>query len=156
MRHLVLATVVLGLVASSALWAAAPTEADVEVALRAHLRIPAAAAVPQHISAFVDLNDDGVVDAIVLMDDHKYCGSGGCTLEILRGGASGLKFVSGTTLVLRPISVSPHKSKGWYDILVGSRYVETARLTFDGRRYSLSAERSASSKDEGSPRIVNF
>lgn len=45
---------------------------------------------PEEFSyGLVDLNDDGVSDAIVLVRDRWYCGSGGCALLIFQGKPDG-------------------------------------------------------------------
>lgn len=147
MRRLVVLMTLLGLFQVSTSLAAAPSEADVDAALRARLKIAPGNSVPEHKSAFVDLNDDGKLDAVVFLTDPDSCGSGGCTLEIFKGTSSGLKGVSGTTLVREPIYMSPRKVKGWHVLVVESRYVGMATVRFDGRRYSVSAEKKASNSD---------
>ena len=39
--------------------------------------------------ALVDLNNDGILDAVVLLTGHYWCGSGGCSMLILRGRPGG-------------------------------------------------------------------
>jgi hypothetical protein len=54
---------------------------------------------PAFTYSLVDLNDDGILDAVVLLNDPRYCGSGGCTLLILAGTASGFDVLSSSTVV---------------------------------------------------------
>ena len=86
--------------------------------------------------ALADLNGDGIPDAIVYRSDR--CGSGGCNLEIYRGTASGFDFVSGTTLVFRPVRVLPEHRYGRATLIVDSRYEGAVLLRYNGKRYPLS------------------
>jgi putative lipoprotein len=74
---------------------------------------------PSFKFALVDLNDDGVLDAVVLITDR--CGSGGCNMLILRGTAGGFTVVSGSTITNEPIKVSPELHHGWHTLLVSVR-----------------------------------
>jgi hypothetical protein len=74
--------------------------------------------VPSYKYALVDLNDDGVGDAVVLITDHQYCGSGGCSLVIFQGVAGGFKLVSSSTITREPILLLPEKRYGWHTLSV--------------------------------------
>jgi hypothetical protein len=50
---------------------------------------------PSFDFALVDLDDDGNSDALVLLKDPNWCGTGGCTLLILRGKGGGLQSAGG-------------------------------------------------------------
>jgi hypothetical protein len=139
MQCRVLAAVLTGMVWAVSSAAHSSAAEDVDAALRAHFRFTSAQLTPQHALAEIDLDGDGLQDAVVLLTDKEFCGSGGCTLEVFKGTHAGLHFVSGTTLVLPPILVLPTKSHGWRTLITGSRYIGHARLDFNGHRYPVSA-----------------
>ena len=91
--------------------------------------------------ALVDLNGDGVLDAIVLITDRNYCGSGGCNLAILRGIGSTYSYVSGSTISRAPIRVLTESRKGWKSLSVwvsgGGVQPNNALMQFNGQRYPL-------------------
>jgi hypothetical protein len=91
--------------------------------------------------ALVDLNGDGISDAIVLFKGPENCGSGGCTLEIFRGTKQGFKFISGSTISREPIQVLPEKRFGWQSFVVsvsgGGAKPCAALMRFDGQKYPL-------------------
>jgi hypothetical protein len=68
--------------------------------------------------ALVDLNGDGILDAIVLFKGPENCGSAGCTLEILRGAKQGFEFMSGSTSSREPIQILAEKYFGWHSFTV--------------------------------------
>jgi hypothetical protein len=71
--------------------------------------------------ALEDLNGDGRPDAIVLMSDSDWCGSGGCTMLIFRGVENGFAFVSKSTVTSSPIRVSKNSVRGWRTLIVSSK-----------------------------------
>jgi len=85
--------------------------------------------------ALVDLNGDGRDDAIVLMSDSGWCGSGGCTMLIFQGVDGGFEYVCSSTVTSAPIRVSKKIVRGWRSLIVFSkgkgdvamRFTETAR-----------------------------
>src|SRR5215469_10902374 len=79
------------------------------------------AAAPHFEYALVDLNGDGVPDAIVRLTARDWCGSGGCTMLIFRGRAQGFTFVAKATIAQKPIKVSPEIQHGWHTLLVPVR-----------------------------------
>lgn len=87
-----------------------------------------------------DLNGDGVKDALVLLSGPYWCGSGGCTLLVFQGEKDGkAKFVSDTSLVRGPITISDEKSSGWSDLVFmlsgGGAKAGDVALKFDGKGY---------------------
>ena len=100
-------------------------------------------------SAFIDLNQDGVLDALVLLGSSNWCGSGGCTLLVFQGEGDGVlmdqelnnefRLVSKITLVQQPVIVSTNQTNGWRDLLLqmsgGGAPVGTVALQFDGEAY---------------------
>lgn len=94
----------------------------------------------EYLAAFVDLNGDGVDEAIVYLTGHLWCGSGGCnTLVLARDGAS-WRTVTMMTITRTPIRVLANASSGWRNISVwveggGIRPGYEAELKFDGKTY---------------------
>jgi len=96
---------------------------------------------PSFKYTLVDLNDDGIRDAIVLITDPDYCGSGGCSMLIVRGTSKGFRLVSSSTISRSPIFVSTERRYGWRTLLVtvgggGARYGQVV-MRFNGTRYPL-------------------
>ncbi len=112
--------------------------APLVAAVRAHFDLAEGSIVPKHRYALVDLDGDGIPDAVILVTDRAYCGSDGCTLEIFRGTVDGFTFVSGSTLTLEPIRLSREASHGWRTLIVATRHRGNVLMRFDGRRYPLS------------------
>jgi hypothetical protein len=91
--------------------------------------------------ALVDLNGDGIPDAIVLFNGPQDCGSGGCSLEILRGTEQGFQFISKSTISREPIQILTEKRFGWRSFTVsvrgGGSKPCTALMRFNGQKYPL-------------------
>ena len=90
--------------------------------------------------AFVDLNDDGITEALVYLSGPEWCGSGGCSLLILRSDGPSWKVITQTTVTQLPIRVLSAKANGWHDVTVwvrggGIQPGYEARLRFNGRKY---------------------
>jgi hypothetical protein len=65
--------------------------------------------------ALFDLNEDGVPDALVLITDPIYCGTGGCTLVVFQGMPDGsFRRISATTSTREPIRILKERSHGWH------------------------------------------
>jgi hypothetical protein len=88
--------------------------------------------------ALVDLNGDGIQDAVVYLTSNDWCGTGGCAMRILKGTKSGFTYVSGTLRVFLPIKVLTSESHGWKSLVVTLRSGKLGVLKFDGMRYPLS------------------
>jgi hypothetical protein len=116
-RHRALLALLLG---SSSL--AFPVLADEPSGLAEAVRVyTRSATTPSFEYATVDLNNDALVDAIVLLRGPTWCGSGGCTMLILRGTRDGFAPVSKATISNEPIMVSPELQHGWHTLLVSVR-----------------------------------
>ena len=131
-----LSVILFGLVAATAVGVAGTPEID--AALAAHFK----GLVPSSYKyAIVDLNGDGIPDAVVLVTDLRYCGSGGCTLVILRGTGHAFSYVSGSTISRAPIRVLPNSHTGWRSLSVtvggGGVAMGEVLMRFDGARYPL-------------------
>jgi hypothetical protein len=94
---------------------------------------------PSFEYALADLNNDGIPDAVVLLTDPGWCGSGGCTMLILRGTVDRFTPVSKASVSNQPIKVSPERQNGWRTLLVwvagGGIPPGFVLMRFDGRRY---------------------
>jgi hypothetical protein len=95
--------------------------------------------VPSYKYALVDLNDDGVDDAVVLITEQDYCGSGGCSLVIFRGVAGSFEIVSSSTITREPILLLPEKCHGWHtlSVLIAGGGVKPGQviMRFNGTKY---------------------
>ena len=94
----------------------------------------------KYFSAFADLRDDGMQEAIVYRTGDAWCGSGGCTALILEPNSSSFHVIAKITIAKLPIRVLATKSNGWHDISVVARVrgVEPtyeAKLSFNGKSY---------------------
>jgi hypothetical protein len=105
---------------------------------------------PHYKYAFVDLNDDGVDDAVVLLTEAAYCGSGGCSLLIFRGVAGGFALVSSSTITREPILLLQEKHNGWHSLSVmvsgGGVRPSQVLMEFDGAKYPYNPSTQAKAK----------
>ncbi len=72
---------------------------------------------------------------VVYLSGDGYCGSGGCTLIILKNEGASLKLVNSVTVSWPPIIALNSKSHGVPDLGVGIKG-GFAALPFDGRQYA--------------------
>lgn len=97
--------------------------------------------VPSYEYALIDLNDDSVLDAVVLISDMDYCGSGGCKMVVLRGKPGGFVVLSSSTVTREPVFVLPEVRYGWHTLLVsiagGGVEAGQVVMPFNGSRYPL-------------------
>ena len=127
----------LSLIVSTPMIAAPPPQ--LAAAVRTwHPKLP-----PEAFSyALVDLNEDGIADAIVLVRDRWYCGSGGCALLVFRDDHDGSYHrLSGSTTSREPIYLLRDQNHGWHDFTVyfrgGGAKPCNAVMRFNGRKYPL-------------------
>lgn len=98
--------------------------------------------VKQHFfSSYIDLNGDGVQDAVAILAGQYWCGTGGCTMLVFKGQATAFSLVSRSTLIRPPITASETKTNGWRDLIVevrgGGATPKKVALKFDGKKYPL-------------------
>ncbi len=91
---------------------------------------------------YVDLNNDGIQDAVVILTGGVWCGTGGCTMKVFQGqGNKTFRLVSTSSLIRPPLTVSENKTNGWRDLIVevsgGGVPAKTVALKFDGKAYPL-------------------
>jgi hypothetical protein len=90
---------------------------------------------------FVDLNGDSTLDAVAILTGSYWCGTGGCKMLVFQAEDKHFKFVSSSTLVRPPVTVSETKTNGWRDLVLtvsgGGMPAKTVALKFDGKKYPL-------------------
>lgn len=71
----------------------------------------------RYLHGSADLNSDGSLEHLVLMQDRYFCGSGGCTALIF---SSAGEVIHTMTVTKMPILLTDHEHNGWKDIIVWS------------------------------------
>lgn len=100
---------------------------------------------PDHYDiARIDLDADGHEEVLALMNRKSgYCGSGGCTLFILKGSGQGFTSLGSVKVVNVPIYVRKSAANGYRDLLAtvrgGGAEPGLASLSFDGKSYPAGA-----------------
>jgi len=93
----------------------------------------------QYRMAEIDLNGDKKKDALVLLQDSYWCGTGGCTMLVFTNKNNNFKLVSAISLVRDPVIISETKTKNWRDIIVhvsgGGGDSKNVALKFNGSSY---------------------
>ena len=89
--------------------------------------------------AEIDLNGDKKKDALVLLQDRNWCGTGGCSMLVFANQNNRFKLVSAISLVREPVVISETKTKNWRDIIVhvsgGGGESKNVALKFNGSSY---------------------
>ncbi len=92
-----------------------------------------------HQTAYTDLNNDGLIDVLLMLNAPEWCIGDSCTLMIFEGTETGAKMLAELTLISSPISVGDANETGWRDIFVtlpGSAGKSTmARVDHNGQGY---------------------
>jgi hypothetical protein len=89
----------------------------------------------------VDLNDDGTPEVLLRIDGPRTCGTGGCSLFVLRKTSGGYEEVSRSTSTSAPVVVSENRTRGWNDLVLWQRADPPREashykvLEFDGAGY---------------------
>lgn len=83
-----------------------------------------------------DLNGDHLPDAIVLLQSQDWCGSGGCTMLVFRGTATGFTQVSRSTVTGEPVRATAERRRGWRTLIVTSKGKGEVLIGFDGMGYA--------------------
>lgn len=87
----------------------------------------------------IDLDGDGRDEKIVYLVSQSTCGTGGCTMLILKPAGNGYSLLSRHTIVNSPIVVSNTRTKGWRDIILfvagGGIQPSYRSLKFNGSTY---------------------
>ena len=89
--------------------------------------------------AEIDLNGDKKKDALVLLQDSYWCGTGGCSMLVFTNKNNNFKLISAISLVREPVIISETKTKNWRDIIVhvsgGGGESKNVALKFNGSTY---------------------
>lgn len=109
--------------------------------------------------AMADLNGDNVNDALVLLSGSDWCGTGGCTLLVLKGGPNGsFSLLSSTTVADNPVRVSGSRQPGvWAPILVYSGHRGDMYLTYSAKGYpgnATSARKASKAEANASTSLI--
>jgi hypothetical protein len=88
-----------------------------------------------YVASLHDLNGDGIEEAVVLLTDTGWCGSGGCTLLVAKHSGAAWWLISKITLVHPPVVALDRKRSGWQSlsVTVGGGGVVTHPVTLDFR-----------------------
>lgn len=94
------------------------------------------------MAGFVDLDGDGVDEALVYGGEGGWCGTGGCGIGIFVQQGRGYRLKSSTSIGHLPVGVLSSRHHGWRDITSfqaggGIRPGYMAVLPFNGSRYPL-------------------
>lgn len=118
-----------------------PSDAEMKVAIDKYLAEHNGPKNSQYEYTRMDLNGDGLREALVLFNlPHSYwCGWSGCTMAVFQAGDNDFKILSETTRIRGPLMVGSTKTNGWEDIGVRLSGTDVADrnvlLKFDGTRY---------------------
>jgi len=90
---------------------------------------------------YVDLNGDDIPEAIVYLVGPHWCGSGGCTLLILKQESGKWKVISKIPTVNTPIHILASKEQQWQDLSViqvggGELVPKTVLINFKAGKYA--------------------
>lgn len=94
----------------------------------------------QYFIRFYDLNQDGIMEAIVYVTGGKWCGSGGCVTLVLNRKGDNWNLITKISVSNLPIKVLPVVHNGWHSLSVSvkgggvlKRY--ESELPYDGKVY---------------------
>lgn len=89
-----------------------------------------------YVFSMHDLNGDGIQEAVVLLTDTDWCGSGGCTLLVAQHLGAAWQLISKITLVHPPVIALERKRSGWQSLsfIVGGGGMAADPVTLDFRQ----------------------
>ena len=95
----------------------------------------------RYSAARANLSGAKVPEVVVYVSGRAWCGSGGCTMLILRPDWVSFTVIVRTTITRPPIRVLPTTTDGWHDVGVwvhggGILAGYTAVLSFNGKAYA--------------------
>ena len=140
--------IIVALVVAATQLVQAQADTALDLAIGAYAKSQGDEQLPPYKSARFDLNSDGTDDAIVLLTESFWCGSGGCTMLVFRGLNENFELVSSTSVTLEPIRVLEKPSNGWADLIVHSRGHGEALLRFNGTSYPGNASTAPLASEE--------
>ena len=71
-----------------------------------------------HQTAYTDLNNDGKIDVMLMLNAPEWCIGDSCTLMIFEGTETGAKLLAELTLISSPIAIGEAREGGWRDVFV--------------------------------------
>ena len=88
-----------------------------------------------YVVSLHDLNGDGTQEAVILLSDTDWCGSGGCTLLVAVHRGATWQAISKVTLVHPPVVALDRMRAGWHSlsVTVGGGGMATHPVTLDFR-----------------------
>jgi hypothetical protein len=94
----------------------------------------------RYSAAPVNLSGAKLPEVVVYVSGRAWCGSGGCTMLILRPDGVSFTVIARTTITRPPIRVLQTTTNGWHDLSVwvqggGILAGYTAVLSFNGKAY---------------------
>jgi len=95
----------------------------------------------RYSAAFADLSGAKAPEIVVYVSGRAWCGSGGCSMLILRPDGATLTVITRTTVTRPPILVLQTTTHGWHDVSVwaqggGIQPGYAAVLPFNGNAYA--------------------
>lgn len=95
----------------------------------------------RYSAAFADSSGAKVPEVVVYVSGRAWCGSGGCSMLILRPDRVSFTVITRTTITRPPIRVLQTATNGWHDVGVwvqggGILAGYTAVLSFNGKAYA--------------------
>lgn len=91
---------------------------------------------PQHFKhALVDLDDDQVPDAIVLLQGSLWCGNAGCRMLVFKGKDGSYTLHSTSSVSREPVRVLPEKAHGWHTLIVNTKGAGDVLMPHGNKHY---------------------
>lgn len=110
----------------------------------------------RYADAFIDLNGDGVDEAVVYLAGRDWCGTGGCLTLVLRRAGISYHLVARVAATRPPIRALRERTHSWRTLTAwasGGGIVRgyDAELPFDGTSYPISAAPPSARRLPGNP-----
>jgi len=95
----------------------------------------------RYSAAFADLSGAKMPEVVVYVSGRAWCGSGGCSMLVLRPDGASFTVITRTTITRPPIRVLQATTNAWHDLGVrvqggGILAGYTAVLSFNGKAYA--------------------
>lgn len=136
-------------------------DAEIEAAIRAASpdytkeAVDTGSGMARYVYSRLDLNGDGFDELFAYPLGSYFCGTGGCSLLLFKGGADGYTLVNNFSITRTPVIVAAEKSNGWNDIWRlrsgGGAPPEYVANRFDGEKYEEAESIAADQAPAGTP-----
>ncbi len=95
----------------------------------------------RYSAAFADLSGAKTPEVVVYVSGRAWCGSGGCSMLILRAEGAAFSVIARTTITRPPIRILQTVTNGWHEVGVwvqggGIQTGYTAVLSYNGKTYA--------------------